>query len=62
MIKIDHITESFGPIKAVDNLFFEIKKGEIVCFLGPNGGGEAIQKNFRDDFNQIRDPLKKLLD
>lgn len=41
MIEVKNISKSFGKIKAVKNLSFEIKKGEIFGFLGPNGAGKT---------------------
>ena len=41
MIQVKNISKSFGDIKAVDNLCFEIQKGEVVGFLGPNGAGKT---------------------
>lgn len=41
MIKVEKISKSFGSIRAVEELSFEIKKGEIVGFLGPNGAGKT---------------------
>ncbi len=40
-IKIEGLTKVYGEQKAVDNISFEIKKGEIVGFLGPNGAGKS---------------------
>ncbi len=40
-IEVSNITKSYGSQKALDNVSFSIKKGEIVGFLGPNGAGKS---------------------
>ena len=35
------ITKTFNDLKAVDNVSFSVKKGEIFGFLGPNGAGKT---------------------
>jgi len=40
-ISVAHITKTFGQQKALDNITFDIKKGEVVGFLGPNGAGKS---------------------
>ena len=41
MIQALELTKVFGRTRAVDNLSFEVAKGEIVGFLGPNGAGKT---------------------
>lgn len=41
MIEVDHLTKEYGSFTAVDNISFEVGKGEIVGFLGPNGAGKT---------------------
>ncbi len=45
MIKIEHLVKNYGPNCAVDDISFEVKKGEIVGFLGPNGAGKSTTMN-----------------
>ncbi len=40
-VEILHITKSFGPVKAVDDVSFDIQKGELFGLLGPNGAGKT---------------------
>jgi ABC-2 type transport system ATP-binding protein len=41
MLQIDHLSKTFETIKAVDDISFEVKEGEILGFLGPNGAGKT---------------------
>lgn len=41
MIKITHLKKSFGDVKAVNDLSFQVKKGEFFAFLGVNGAGKS---------------------
>ena len=41
MIKVSHLTKKFAGCTAVDDVSFEVGRGEIVGFLGPNGAGKT---------------------
>jgi ABC-2 type transport system ATP-binding protein len=41
IIAIQNLTKDFGPVRAVDDLSFDIEEGKVVGFLGPNGSGKT---------------------
>ena len=41
IIEVKDLTKTFGDMKAVDDISFEVAKGEIFAFLGPNGAGKT---------------------
>lgn len=41
IIEIEHLSKSFGKIKAVNDLSFSVKEGELFAFLGVNGAGKS---------------------
>ena len=41
IIQIEHLYKSYGEVKAVQNLSFQVKKGELFAFLGLNGAGKS---------------------
>src|SRR5579864_9533694 len=41
MIRVEHLTKTFGEIQAVRDVSFEVGRGEIFAFLGPNGAGKT---------------------
>ena len=45
MLQIKNIGKNFGGVKAVDDLSFNVDKGEIVGLIGPNGSGKSTTIN-----------------
>src|SRR5439155_18156792 len=41
LITVEHLVKQYGPVVAVNDISFEVPKGEILGFLGPNGAGKT---------------------
>ncbi|MGD9288983.1 MAG: ATP-binding cassette domain-containing protein, partial [Desulfobacterales bacterium] len=50
MLKAFNVTKQFGSLTAVDDLSFEVKKGQIFGIAGPNGAGKSTLYNLITGF------------
>jgi ABC-2 type transport system ATP-binding protein len=41
MIQVENLTKVYGATRAVDDVTFNVRKGEVLGFLGPNGAGKS---------------------
>ena len=41
MLRVDGLTKRYGELRALDDVSFEVERGQIVGFLGPNGAGKT---------------------
>ncbi len=50
MIEVQKLRKQFGPIVAVDDVSFDVNKGDVLGFLGPNGAGKSTTMNMLSCF------------
>ena len=51
-IEVSHLVKAFGSFRAVDDISFSVKKGEIFGFLGANGAGKTTAMHMLTGLNQ----------
>lgn len=52
LLKVSNLGKSFGGVKAVDGIDFELRAGELLALIGPNGAGKSTT------FNMVNGQLK----
>src|SRR6202521_728128 len=50
LLSVDDVSLSFGGVKAVNGVSFDIRKGEIRAIIGPNGAGKTSMLNIINGF------------
>ncbi|HEY3360533.1 MAG TPA: ATP-binding cassette domain-containing protein [Methanosarcina sp.] len=54
VIEVNNLEHSYGSLKAVDNISFTVKHGEIFSFLGPNGAGKSTVINILTTLRKLQ--------
>ena len=52
VIEVEHLVKAFGSFRAVDDISFNVKRGEIFGFLGANGAGKTTAMHMLTGLNQ----------
>jgi branched-chain amino acid transport system ATP-binding protein len=55
LLKVDHVSLRFGGVKAITDVSFDIRKGEIRAIIGPNGAGKTSMLNVINGFYHPQD-------
>ena len=56
LLRVSHLTKSFGGNRAVDDISFELAAGELLAMIGPNGAGKSTTFNMRRSARRARWP------
>ena len=45
ILHVDHMTKSFGDLKVLNDISFDVRRGEFLCIVGPTGCGKTTFLN-----------------
>lgn len=67
LIQVERLSRRYGPLCAVDDISFEVRRGEVLGFLGPNGAGKSttmqiLSGNLAPSAGSVRITGKDILD
>lgn len=54
-IKVSQLKKNYGSLKVLDGIDLEVQKGEVVCIIGPSGGGKST---FLRCLNRLEEPTE----
>jgi len=57
LLSLEHVSLSFGGVKALRDVSFDIRKGEIRAIIGPNGAGKTSMLNVINGFYHPQEGL-----
>src|ERR1700757_794845 len=60
MIEAQNLSKTFGSVRALDRVSFEVHRGEVVGFLGPNGAGKSTTMRILTCFISATDGAAKV--
>ena len=52
LLSVENVSLAFGGVKAISDVSFDIRKGEIRAIIGPNGAGKTSMLNVINGFYQ----------
>ena len=59
LLKVKNLTKAFGGLLAVNDVSFDVKEGEILGLIGPNGSGKTTTFNCINQFFPVTSGLKE---
>lgn len=51
-IRVEHLVKCYGPVRAVDDISFQVRRGEVFGMLGPNGAGKTTTAEIVEGLRQ----------